>query len=163
MEGRDEATEICALQMDFIELSTMHEKWVRPLDFPFATFLAKVFPYPDFYLEKTRPVILEKVKNVDDSTEAHPLLVDTRNGRMLQSHQFRRTLRNFTRETDYEISSITPMALRGSYAAWMLHNHRIGTIPFDKTENEFLQCLAKILRTSVEQLRNTYAGIEHEN
>lgn len=56
---------------------------------------------------------------------------------------------------DPELSGITPMAIRGSFASIMIQRHLRGELFVDKSEGSFLDFLAKSMNTSREQLGAT--------
>jgi hypothetical protein len=86
----------------------------------------------------------------------NPLLIDTRTGEGYMTGQIRSTLARFLNDIDPEMPDITPSAVRSSFASWKYNAFKQGRIFSNKTEQEFLDILAKIMNTSVEQLESTY-------
>jgi hypothetical protein len=98
--------------------------------------------------------------------EVHPqaledtLLIHTHNGKPLSSSGVKRSPSRFLGEVDQELSGITPMAIRGSYASMMLQARRKKVIMVDMAEREFQEFLAKQMNTSCEHLAKTYASCD---
>lgn len=148
---------------NFFELKTVHEKTGRSPNMPHVLFPGKLVPYLKFYLEAIRPVIVSSTYVTETQAGFRRLLLDTRRGCGLTSPQVRRTLKKFITYIDPDLRTITPMSLRGSYATWMLQRYRAGKIFSHLEEPAFLSVLARQMNTSVEQLQNTYAGIDKED
>lgn len=147
----------------FFELRTLQEKTTRALDMPNVVFSHIVLPYLIFYMDIVRPIIVMDLGIEEDPGDDNPLLMDTRNGDTLRTGLVRHTLRGFLKSIDPELTKVTPMSLRASYATMMLKKYRDGTIFNEKSEDEFLASLAKAMNTSVEQLSHTYAGLDRSD
>ena len=145
-------------QMGYIEFRTVMEKTSRSFDMPNVVFPSNIFPFVDFHSRIVRPVMKRKLDVSEGSLEERTLLIDTRSGEPLSSIQISHTFRRFLSRIDEELTKVTPMALRGSYATMMLQSFRRGEVFKDKGEEEFLHFLAKAMNTSYEQLASTYAG-----
>lgn len=152
-----------AHRIEIIELRTMYEKRVRPLNFSFVTVSAKVLLFLTFYLETVLPLIMKKAEIVENSKEKNILFMDTSNWRMLQSHQIRRTVKMLVQKVDPALHGTTPMTLRVSYATWLLRKYRTRAIFVDKEEIKFLEFVGKGINTSAERLRNKHCEIEHRD
>lgn len=114
-------------------------------------------------MDIVRPIIVMDLGIEEDPGDDNPLLMDTRNGDNLRTGLVRHTLRGFLKRIDPELTKVTPMSLRASYATMMLKKYRDGTIFNEKSEDEFLASLAKVMNTSVEQLSHTYAGLDRSD
>ena len=147
-------------KLNYVELRTVIEKTTRAFDMPNVVFPSGVFQFIDFQTRVIRPILLKKNKRSEVGLREKTLLVDTRSGDPLRSQQVAHTFQRFLSQIDPELSKITPMALRGSYATMMLQAYRRREIFKNKSEGEFLEFLAKAMNTSVEQLAGTYAGNE---
>lgn len=149
-----------AEKQECIELRTVIEKTARSFDMPNVAFPSKTFAFVDFHSRIMRPIMKKRINMTEGSLEERTLLIDTRSGYPLSSTQISRTFRRFLSRLDEELAKVTPMALRGSYATMMLQAYRSGACFKEKSEEEFLQFLAKTMNTSVEQLASTYASNE---
>ena len=147
-----------AEQEGFIELKSVLEKTPRALDMPNVIFPAYMFDYTRFQTKVVRPIIFHRTTLEYRDSPEKSLLLNTRNGDSISSSQVCSTFRRFLSKIDPELSQVTPMALRGSYATMMLQSYRQGNVFQNKSEQEFLEFLAKAMDTSVEQLASTYAG-----
>ena len=147
-------------KLDYVELRTVIEKTARAFDMPNVVFPPSVFQFIDFQVRVIRPILLKKNNTREVELREKTLLVNTRSGDPLRSEQVAHTLKSFLSRIDPELSKVTPMALRGSYATMMLQAYRRREIFKNKSEGEFLEFLAKAMNTSVEQLAGTYAGNE---
>lgn len=145
------------------KLRIMHEKQVRPLDFLFVTFSAKVLAFVTFYLEPVCLLIIEEKRIVEGPEEEQTLFMHTRNGQLPQNRQIERIVKHFVQEVNPELSSITAMTPRGTHATWLLQEYRTRAVFVDKDEKELLEFVEKGMNTFVEQLRNTSSGIENED
>ena len=142
----------------FIELRTVIEKTTRAFDMPNVVFPSNVLQFIEFHTEIIRPVLLKNIGIRERELEEKTLLIDTRSGDPLSSQQVANTFKRFLYRIDPELTKVTPMALRGSYATMMLQAYRAGQVFKELSENAFLEFLAKGMNTSVEQLAGTYAG-----
>ena len=145
-------------KMSYFELRTVMEKTRRALDMPNVVFPGNLLRFVEFHALSFRPIVVRKSKMKEGELQEKTLLVDSRFGDPLSSQQVARTFQRFLRRVDPELEKVTPMALRGSYATMMLQAYRRGNIFKEKSEQEFLEFLAKAMNTSVEQLAGTYAG-----
>ena len=151
-------TESCE-ENGFFEICTDLEKTVRSAELPNVIFPVSMLRFVRFHMVVMRPTILYKhgIQNVSSSANL-PLLLDTRTGRPLESRQVTGSLRHFLTARDPEMSKVTTMSLRGSYASMMIECFQKRKILKGYSENEFLEFLSKAMNTSVEQLRTTYAS-----
>jgi hypothetical protein len=168
--------EDCEGQKKYFALRAGYEKTTRSIDLPKVILPRMLLRFIDCHTMNMRPaIVLQHRNSLSRSTgtqlnegefEVHPqalentLLIHTRNGKPLSSSGVKRSLSRFLGEVDPELSGITPMAIRGSYASMMLQARRKKEIMVDMAEREFLEFLAKQMNTSCEQLATTYASCD---
>ena len=142
----------------FFELKTVLEKTLRSSDIPNVMFPALLLRYVEFHARIFRPAILKKLDTSPTSASARnqSLLIDTRSGYPLDSRSVTASVRRFLCSYDPELSSITPMSIRASYATMMVDRYRKRLIFRNRTEEQFLDFLSKLMNTSIEHLRSTY-------
>jgi hypothetical protein len=75
---------------------------------------------------------------------------------MLSSDDIRDTLRSFLTALHPELSAITPMVLRSSFASSVFARYKRGEVGQGQSSEVFLSDLAKLMNTSTEMLSATY-------
>lgn len=150
--------EMQAKNHGFFELKTILEKTLRSSDIPNVIFPALLLNYVKFHARIVRPAILKKLDIciANPSLRNESLLIDTRNGYPLQSRSVTASVRRFLCSYDPELSNVTPMSIRASYATMMVDRYQKRRILRDRTEEQFLDFLSKMMNTSIEHLRSTY-------
>jgi hypothetical protein len=136
------------------------EKTTRSIDLPTVLFPRVMLKFVSFHVSTLRPILVQRILGGSRVLACKNLLLHTRRGVPLKSSDITRTLRRFFERIDPDLSGITPMAIRGSYASIKLQAHRRKEIFRDLGEQDFLQFLAKQMNTSVEQLATTYASCD---
>ena len=158
--------EIDAKTRGFFELHTVMEKTVRSADMPNVIFPSVMYNYVKFHVVVIRPAILQKFGLLSAKTAElrnQSLLLDTRNGYSVESRSITSSVRRFLCERDPELSKVTAMSLRASYATMMMDSYQRRAVFRNYTEEEFLTFLSKAMNTSVEQLRSTYVGTSNRD
>jgi hypothetical protein len=87
-----------------------------------------------------------------------PFLVHSETGRALSGTNLRSTLRTYVVAVGglkADLSNVTVMTLRASYASVMFRAYRHGRF-LGQTTEQFLSELAEVMNTSPEMLRTTY-------
>ena len=105
-----------------------------------------------------RPAIISNSGIAEDGVLEKTLLVHSEKGQPLESWQVTRALRSFLQRHDKELTNVTSMTIRGSFATMMLGLYRSGKVLKNKTEEQFLELLAMQMNTSVEQLTRAYVS-----
>jgi hypothetical protein len=113
------------------------------------------------YARLVRPAIMRNSEaGKDDVGEPHrPWLVHTKNGAGLRVLNLRGTLRTYVSGVgglQRDLSFVTPMSLRASYASLLFQAYRDGQVAEDMTTERFLSELAEVMNTSPDMLRTTY-------
>jgi hypothetical protein len=150
----------CSGNRQYFSMRAGFEKTTRSPDLPKILFPRVLLKYISFHALTLRPLLVQQIFGENQILAHNNLLLHTRRGVPLNSSDITRTLGRFFERIDPELSKITPMAIRGSYASMMLQAHRRGEIFRDFGEQAFLQFLAKQMNTSVEQLATTYASCD---
>lgn len=88
------------------------------------------------------------------------LLLNTRNGQCLSTGQIGTVFRQFLKRYDPELCGVSTRSIRPSYATMMFRGWLSGKIHPEKNEVQFLQHMAMMMNTSVEQLKSTYISID---
>eukprot|EP00172_Hildenbrandia_rubra_P004469 Plantae.Rhodophyta-Hildenbrandia_rubra.ctg911.p1 GENE.Plantae.Rhodophyta-Hildenbrandia_rubra.ctg911~~Plantae.Rhodophyta-Hildenbrandia_rubra.ctg911.p1 ORF type:complete len:636 (+),score=82.20 Plantae.Rhodophyta-Hildenbrandia_rubra.ctg911:3961-5868(+) len=160
LPGPEELTEmkVSADKEGVFELRTVLEKTPRALDCSNALFPKSALRYVKFHSQIIRPRIIHNCRATEEDNAEKCLLAHTRSGESLDSSKITKTLRRFLTSIDSELKNVTTMSIRGCYATMMLKFYRDGKIFKDKTEEQFLELLGKMMSTSVEQLVNAYAS-----
>ena len=143
-----------------------HEK--RPRDAGLASILysPEVCTVMRFHVSFVLPHLHKRHTVQDGGPASKLLLLDTRNGRPVTSDQIRKTLTAFIRFKDPE-SRVTPMDLRAAYATYTIkrfvaREEEGNEMLKNMTEDQFINMLAAVMNTGVEQIRNAYAAATHE-
>lgn len=89
------------------------------------------------------------------------LLLNTITGKCLTTYQVGAAFRRFLLNYDPNLGRITTKHIRPSYATMMFRGWLGGQIHKNKNELQFLQHMAMMMNTSVEQLKTTYISIDH--
>jgi len=124
--------------------------------------------YVKFQVQFVQPFLLEKYNIARGTKDSQKLVLDTRNGRPLNSDNVRHTLSSWIRHIDSELH-ITPMDLRSSYCTIMIRRHVVrkelsGKESFafqNLSEDDFKEMLACVMNTSVEQIHGVYGAASH--
>jgi hypothetical protein len=154
---------------DRVTVAAMLEKRPRQTGYSRVSFPGRSLAIFEFHLRTVKPAIRAAVLSTETETERrakwqrergedvdNPLLLDTRTGEGYMTPQIRSTLTRFIQGIDPELVDISPSSVRSSYATWKFNEHRQGRFFADLDEEEFLETLARIMNTSVEQLKATY-------
>jgi hypothetical protein len=154
---------------DRVTVAAMLEKRPRQTGYSRVSFPGRSLEIFEFHLRTVKPAIRAAVSSTETETERrakwqrergedvdNPLLLDTRTGEGYMTPQVRSTLTRFIQGIDPELVDISPSSVRSSYATWKFNEHRQGRFFADLDEEEFLETLARIMNTSVEQLKATY-------
>jgi hypothetical protein len=154
---------------DRVTVAAMLEKRPRQTGYSRVSFPGRSLAIFEFHLRTVKPAIRAAVSSTETETERrakwqrergedvdNPLLLDTRTGEGYMTPQVRSTLTRFMQGIDPELVDISPSSVRSSYATWKYNEHRQGRFFADLEEEEFLETLARIMNTSVEQLKATY-------
>jgi hypothetical protein len=172
----------------YFELGVVLEKRVRSPRMPNVLFPSFTFRFVEFHCKYVRCFILEKRGGAGNSaaedgesdgnsgqadeigpveTRAHAdleeeetLLLHTERAIPITGDQVRSTWKRFLSELDPELSKVTPMVLRASFATYMIHLYRVGRHFRGLTEQEFMDRLAALMNTSAEMLANVYGGCD---
>ena len=145
------------------------EKRARASKLPHVMMNPIVFNYVEFHVQMVIPHLLDLHEIEYDAIESQRLLVDTRNGRPLNSNNVRNTLARWVKAMDPELH-LTPMDIRSSYCTIMIrrHVHRREICKNDDefvfqnlSEEEFKEMLSCVMNTSIEQINSVYAAASH--
>jgi hypothetical protein len=140
-----------------VSLRTLLEKTPRNMECPAVLFPRSSASLLKFHVLVVRPLIMERLKIYEPGDRSeYPLLVHTKTGRMLRTGDVRGTLRAFLTRYDPELSGITPMILRSSFASTMFARFKRGELGEEKSVESFLADLAKLMNTSAEMLMANY-------
>jgi hypothetical protein len=151
-----EPAEIAEWNTKEVSLRTSLEKTPRSHECPAVLFPKRTGKLIRFHVQHVRPFIVQVHGNVEDHLSEVPLLLNTRTGDMLSSDDIRGTLRSFLTAYDPELSAITPMVLRSSFASSMFARYKRREVGQGKSSEVFLSDLAKLMNTSTEMLSATY-------
>jgi hypothetical protein len=152
-----------------VTLAALLEKRPRQAGFSKVSYPGRTASIFEFHLRIVKPAIRSAIGSGQTEMELramwseargeevdNPLLIDTRTGEGYMTGQIRSTLARFINDIDPEMPDITPYAVWSSFASWKFNAFKQGRIFSNKTEQEFLDILAKIMNASVEQLESTY-------
>jgi hypothetical protein len=98
----------------------------------------------------------------EDGDEA-ALLLHTESARPIGARQVGATWKRFVCDVDPELSGVTPMVLRASFATYMIHLYRTGKHFRGYSELAFIDRLAALMNTSAEMLANVYGGCDMDD
>lgn len=151
---------------------SIHEdkRRIRDNRMPYLMLDSIVFDYVDFHVHFSHLLLLRKFNITPGTKDWQKILLDTRNGKPLNSDNVRHTLSSWIRSIDPELN-IIPMDFRSSYATIMIRRHpqrhKLGKdnhFSFQTLTEEQLICmLACVMNTGVEKLRSVYAAASHSN
>lgn len=125
--------------------------------------------YIQFHVSVVRPhlenlnIEAESLKSHDQNGYNGPLLLNSRTGQSLSVEQVLSSFRCFLREYDENLKHITTMSIRPSYATMMYRAYSDGKVFSGKSKIEFLEAMAVLMNTSVEQLESTYIALDSSN
>ena len=139
-------------------LRVSYEKRIRSVDLPHVLFPRAMYRALNFHVNYVLPVLYEKHGIGEGDSRRNCLIIHTKSGYPLESYQVTATLKSFLKSYDPELGNVNSMTLRASFATSMLKKHRRGEKFGAMSEEEFLGYLAKIMNTSVEQLKDTYVA-----
>lgn len=140
------------------ELQTAVEKTPRALDSPSVIFPKAALIYVKFHANVIRPVIIECCRVTEEENQERALLLRAKSGESLDSSRVTKTLRRFLTSIDPELKNAATMTIRGSFATMMLQRCRENKIFKEKTEEQLLELLGKMMSASVEQLVSACAS-----
>lgn len=145
-----------AKESNAFTVKVSHEKRVRSVDLPQVIFPRQVYKSFSFHVNYILPALNSKLKLEADDPRHRCLLLHTKTGNPLDSSNVTRSIRTFLKTFDPELGKVTSMSLRASIATAMLQKHKRGENLSHLSEEDFLEYLAKIMNTSVDQLKETY-------
>ena len=143
--------------------STLFEKTTRRTGFSKVSFPPWTAPLFKFHVQIVRPAILlmnnvpERAGRIHWMREGErPVLLHSVTCEPLTTNQIRSTFLRFVLNIDPELTNVTPMIVRSSYASWQfkLYNQRETFVGL--TEAQFLDKLAKIMNSSADMLQSVY-------
>jgi hypothetical protein len=143
-----------------VKLYPAHEKTPRDTFNPGIVFPDDARAYFLNYATFIRPSIIRRAgrARADAVDACRPFLVHSETGRLLTGENLRSTLRTYVggfRDLSHDLSGVTVMTVRASFATVMFRSFRRGKFP-DQTCEQFLGSLAEVMNTSTEMLRTTY-------
>jgi hypothetical protein len=154
---------------DRVTVDAKHEKRPRQTGYSRVSFPGRSLAIFEFHLRTVKPAIRAAVLSTETKTERiakwqrdrgedldNPLLLYTRTGEGYMTPQVRFTFTRFIQGIDPELVDISPSSVRSSSATWKFNEHRQGRFFADLDEEEFLETLARIMNTFLEQLKATY-------
>ena len=145
----------------YIELRTLCEKTQRPLDMPHVLVPPMALTYVQFHMKHMREIVTRRAGVEEDAFSDKPLLIHTQNGEQLSTAQVTGTLKRFLKIQCPEMTNLTVMTLRSSYATMVMKQYRDEEVFCHLDEDAFLTVLSKSMNTSKEQLMTTYIGIDN--
>jgi hypothetical protein len=143
-----------------VKLYPAHEKTPRDTLNPGIVFPDDARAYFLNYESYIRPSIIRRagMARADAADGGRTFLVHSETGRSLTGENLRSTLRTYVggfRDLRDDLSRVTVMTVRASFATVMFRSFRRGKFP-DQTSEQFLDSLAGVMNTSMEMLRTTY-------
>jgi hypothetical protein len=143
-----------------VKLYPLQEKTPRGTFCPGILFPNKARSFFIAYSRVIRPAIMRCVGKVsaDALSRDRTFLVHTETGNALTGENLRNTLRFYVGGLGGlagDLSRVTVMTVRASYASVMFQSYRRGKFP-GLTAEQFLGELAETMNTSIEMLRTTY-------
>ena len=151
----DQMRESCK-RARYFQMRVAAEKIPRSVDLPNVIFPGSLLKYVEFHCAVARRAILASSGAILRHRAPTALLVHSKSGYELESSNVNATLKAFLKRHDPELTTVTPMTLRGSFATMMMKDYQAGRIFRGKSENDFLLFISKSMNTSPEQLRATY-------
>lgn len=131
-----------------------------------------VFPFVSFHVNYVLPFMYRKHDIAEGDPGRKYLLLNTKTGKRLSSEQIRSSLRAFIKKLDMN-QHITPMDLRAAYASLMVRKYVRGQAAAGSSsesgksdgghlrhlsKTQFIEMLAGVMNTSIEQIENIYAS-----
>jgi hypothetical protein len=143
-----------------VKLYPTQEKTPRGTFYPGIVFTSEARAFFIMYIRLVRPAIMRTTVGVrsDALNPGRTFMVHTETGRALTGENIRNTLRYYVGGLGglkRDLTFVTVMTLRASFASVMFHSFRKGKFP-GRTSDDFLCELAEIMNTSTEMLRTTY-------
>lgn len=143
-----------------VKLYPAQEKTPRGTFYPGIVFSSTARAFFLVYARLIRPAVMRRTsrRSVDSLDPDRTFLVHTETGRALSGENIRNTLRYYAGGLgglSGDLSRVTVMTLRASFASMMFRAFRQGKFP-GRSSEEFLSELAEIMNTSTEMLRTTY-------
>jgi hypothetical protein len=160
-----EETELAAWRRDKrraqVALHVPMEKTPRSRDCPAVQFPVRAARLIAFHVREVRPFILGRVGGGRESVSRQGfLLLHTKRGVPLRSENLRSGLDQFILDQDPELTGITPMVLRSSFATMMFKKFKAGQVGDGRTLEQFLSDLGKLMNTSPEMLMSNYMAYD---
>jgi hypothetical protein len=147
-------------QLDAVKLYPAKEKTPRDTLHPGIIFPDNARTYFLNHIAHIRPAIMRRAGRAreDASDVDQTFLVHSETGRALSGENLRSTLRTYVcgiNGLNGDLSGVTVMTVRASFATVMFRAFRRGKFPGQTTE-QFLGELAEVMNTSTEMLKTTY-------
>jgi hypothetical protein len=160
-----------AVPEQYFELGTVLEKRSRTSQLPNVIFPAMTFPFVEFHCTHIRPFIVGECerKSIDPASaelefsDEPTILIHTKTGSPLYVEQVRRTWKSFLQTIDPELSKVTPMVLRSSFATYAIQRYRNGEMFSNLSEELFFDRLGAMMNTSSQMLRDVYGGCDPDD
>ncbi len=152
-----------AREHQYFELKVSLEKRVRSVELPNVLLPSKILRYVLFHVRHVLPYLRAQFKIAPSDARARYLLLHTRSGDVLDSANVTASLRKFLTRYDPNLAKVTTMTIRCCFASLMLRRFREKKAFPGMQEKEFISYLAKVMNTSEEQIRETYAASERED
>jgi hypothetical protein len=158
-DDREVSTSQC-LQLDSVKLYPAKEKTPRDTLHPGIIFPDDARKFFTNHVTHIRPAIMRRAgRAIEDAADVdRTFLVHSETGRALSGENLRSTLRTYVcgiQGLSGDLSRVTVMTVRASFATVMFRAYRNGKFPGQTTE-QFLGELAEVMNTSTEMLRTTY-------
>jgi hypothetical protein len=143
-----------------VKLYPTQEKTPRGTFYPGIVFTNTARAFFIAYARIIRPAVMRATsrESADALDPDRPFMVHTEKGRALSGESIRNTLRYYIGGLgglSGDLSRVTVMTLRASFASIMFRSFRRGKFP-GRSSEEFLSELAEVMNTSTEMLRTTY-------
>lgn len=163
----------------FIELRTIREKTPRSANMPFVMVPRSLLTFLNFHVRAVRPILFGRMKHsseersrdlcernipqpsLDNESEMGPLLLHTKTGLPLKTEQVTSSFRKFVSEYDPELTNLSSMSLRASFATAMFSAFKSGQLFKGRSQDFFFEHIASLMNTSVDQMKSTYISIDH--
>lgn len=133
------------------------EKTKRDIHVPNVLLDPKTFSYVLFHTKYVLPHMHGKFQIGQEDERKQWLLLHSRNGHQLSSDQVRQSLITWVRDMDSELH-LTPMHLRCAYATIQVRKYDEGSHLSHIPKKKFMEMVASVMNTSVEQIENIYAS-----
>lgn len=180
--GRDDLADFerNASQRSFCSLKTIQGKTLRSLNIPNVIIPSHVFSFLRFHTDSVQAIILEihpdngmndgfspplglqtcTVEHFDEDRFRTRLLLHSRTGTMLTTHQTTSSFKRFIVDYDASLANVRSMTLRVSFATAMFRVFKSGQLFKEKSQSSFFEHISAVMNTLVEQMRSTYIAID---